>query len=118
MDRGERLLDAIYDAVDRDLNPHDDECGHCGGAGATYDCIDGCCVNAEDGCAVCERKCAECVIHERNRAKAVRKAVIESGDVELAAAWLKSIGRWSNDITMDRIGAELDAAKRAMEAQQ
>lgn len=115
MDRGQRLLYAIYDDVDHALNPDGDECWHCGGTGATYDCIDGCCENAAEGCAICERRCPECMIHEKNRAKAVREAVIKSGDVELAAAWLKSVGRWSDGITIGQIGAELDDARRRME---
>lgn len=114
MGRGEALLDAIYDDIDHDLNPNGDECWHCGGDGYVHDCIDGFCLDAEIGCDDCARRCPECLINQRDRAAAVRKAVVESGDVELAAAWLKSIGRWDDDITMERIGTELDAAKRAM----
>lgn len=116
MDRGQRMLDAIYDDVDQHLNPNGDECWHCGGDGFIHDCIDGFCYDSEIGCEDCTRKCPECLKLKRDRAKAVREAVVVSGDVELAAAWLKSIGRWTDDITMERIGAELDAAKRAMTA--
>jgi len=38
----------------------DDECGNCGGEGFTYDCIDGCCLNAEDGCELCAHRCDWC----------------------------------------------------------
>lgn len=117
MDRGQRMLDAIYDDVDHALNPDGDACWHCGGDGYTHDCIDGFCEDSEIGCEDCARRCPECLELERDRAKAVREAVVQSGDVELAAAWLKSIGRWSDDITMERIGTELDAAKRQMETQ-
>lgn len=43
---------------------HDDydgeECGQCGGEGYTYDCIDGCCLHAEEGCDLCESRCDFC----------------------------------------------------------
>jgi hypothetical protein len=37
-----------------------DECGNCGGEGYVYNCIDGCCVNAEDGCELCAARCDWC----------------------------------------------------------
>lgn len=117
-ERGEMMLAAIYDDVDRALNPEGDECWHCGGEGYVHDCIDGFCNDSEVGCEDCTQRCPECVIHDRARAKAVRKAVVTSGDIELAAAWIKSVGRWDDGITMERIGAELDAAKRAMEGEE
>lgn len=48
-----------------DCDQYDDEldgedCGNCGGEGFTYHCIDGCCVNAEDGCELCARRCDWC----------------------------------------------------------
>lgn len=45
---------------DYDDDYDDDECGNCGGEGVTYDCIDGCCMNAEDGCDLCMRRCDWC----------------------------------------------------------
>lgn len=114
MGRGERILDAIHDDVNNDLNPEGDSCWHCGGDGYTHDCVDGFCLDAEIGCEDCTRPCPECLIRKRDHAKAVRRAVVESGDVEVAAAWLKEVGRWSDDITMEQIGAELDAARSAM----
>lgn len=110
MDRGERLLDSIYDDVEQQLGLTGDDCWHCGGEGYTYDCIDGCCDDAESGCPQCERRCPECARREHDFRKAVRKAVIASGDVDLAIAWLKSIGRWRDDITRERVAAELEAA--------
>lgn len=117
MGRGERILEAIHDDVDRDLNPEGDACWHCGGDGYTHDCIDGMCSDSDIGCDDCTRRCPECLIHERNRARAVRRAVVESGDVEVAAAWLREIGRWHDGITMEQIGVELDAARTAMAAE-
>ena len=38
----------------------DEDCGQCDGSGYTYDCIDGCCANAEEGCRLCERRCDFC----------------------------------------------------------
>jgi hypothetical protein len=112
-DRGAILLEAICDDVDRSLNPDGDECWHCGGDGATYDCIDGCCVDPESGCSLCARPCLECKIHNANRAKAVRLAVIESGDTDVAIAWLKSIGRWRDGIPVERVASELAQALAA-----
>ncbi len=48
-----------------DYLPYDDEldgdeCGNCGGEGFTYLCIDGCCVDAEEGCDLCARRCDWC----------------------------------------------------------
>ena len=38
----------------------DDECPHCCGEGYVYDCIDGCCIDADEGCYLCERRCDWC----------------------------------------------------------
>lgn len=105
--RGELLLNAIYDDIDHKLNPSGDECPHCGGEGYTYDCIDGCCENADEGCEDCARKCVECVLFNGHRARAVREAVIAANDVDIAIAWLKQIGRWTDDITPERVRREL-----------
>jgi len=106
-ERGERLLSAIYDDVDGRLNPSGDECSFCGGEGYTYDCFDGCCATAEYGCAVCERRCSECALFAKQRAKAIREAVIEANDVDIAIAWLKEIGRWNDDVTTYQVRQEL-----------
>lgn len=109
MERGERILEAIHEDVQHKLNPSGDDCWHCGGEGYTYDCIDGCCEDAESGCAECERRCPECALHEHQYSKAIREAVIECGDVDVAIAWLKEIGRWRDDITRERVADELKA---------
>lgn len=113
-ERGERLLDAIIEDVDQLLNPNGDECWHCGGEGATYDCIDGCCADPESGCDLCCRPCAECVIHERNRLKAIREEVIKSGDTDVATAWLKSIGRWHEGLTPEHVAQEIEKARASL----
>lgn len=38
----------------------DFECWNCDGEGYVWDCIDGFCVNAEDGCKLCTRRCEVC----------------------------------------------------------
>ena len=38
----------------------DDECPYCGGEGVTYDCFDGQCLDAEEGCDLCARRCDHC----------------------------------------------------------
>ena len=114
MTRGELLLDAIYDDVDQRLNPSGDECPECGGEGYTYDCFDGCCVDAESGCGDCERRCMECARYKHARLKAIREEVIKSNDVEIAVAWLKSVGRWRNGITNEQVKAELADAASAL----
>lgn len=67
--RAETILAAIYDEVDHRLNPNHDECWHCGGEGETYDCFDGFCENAEDGCPDCARPCPECRLYTAQRSK-------------------------------------------------
>ena len=36
------------------------DCWECGGEGLTFDCLDGCCVNAEVGCDDCAQRCQIC----------------------------------------------------------
>lgn len=115
-ERGEIMLDMIQEDVERRLNPNDDECWHCFGEGVTYDCFDGFCENAEEGCPDCAKPCLECALHRRNVAKAVREEVVKTGDVDVATAWLKSIGRWNDDITPDRVRQELADAAAKLEA--
>jgi hypothetical protein len=112
--RAEALLAAIYEDVDQRLNPGNDECWNCGGEGEICDCIDGLCEDAESGCADCARPCAECRINAGLRAKAVREEVIKFGDLDVAVAWLKSIGRWRDDITLDQVRQEMDEARAAL----
>jgi hypothetical protein len=38
----------------------DHECWNCGGEGFIADCFDGFCINAEDGCDLCMRRCEYC----------------------------------------------------------
>lgn len=115
IDRGSVLVDAIYDEVDQRLNPNNEECWHCGGEGETYDCIDGCCIDAESGCPDCARPCLECRLYAGRRAKAIREEVIKSGDLDIAVAWLKSIGRWHEGITSDQVRQQLEAAKAKLD---
>lgn len=115
IDRGDVLLGAIYDDVDQRLNPDNEECWHCGGEGETYNCIDGCCIDAESGCPDCARPCMECRIYAGRRAKAIREEVIKSGDLDIAVAWLKSIGRWREGTTPDQVRQQLEVAKAKLE---
>ena len=50
----------IQDYIDSQMFDYDEDCGQCDGSGYTYDCIDGCCANPEDGCRLCERRCDFC----------------------------------------------------------
>jgi hypothetical protein len=115
MDRGQRILEAIEDDVVMRLNPKGDECWHCGGEEYTHDCFDGFCEDAEYGCADCMRPCPECRLFKGQIAKAVREEVIKSGDVDVATAWLKSIGRWNDKITPERVREELEKASAKAE---
>lgn len=110
-ERAQAWLDAIHDDVRHTLNPSGDECWHCGGEGETYDCIDGCCVDAEFGCPDCARPCPECRTFNAQFAKAVRLEVVKANNVDLAIAWIKSVGRWRDDITREQVQQQLDAAK-------
>ena len=108
MTRGERILDCIYDEVDHRLNPSGEDCPECGGECYIYDCFEEfACIDPESGCADCERRCRWCAELKHDRLKAVREEVIKANDVEVAIAWLKSIGRWRDDITEEQIKAEL-----------
>lgn len=46
--------------IDSYMDDQDEECGQCDGDGYWYHCIDGCCVNAEEGCDLCARRCDFC----------------------------------------------------------
>lgn len=109
--RGQRLLDWIEEDVDFRLNPEGEDCPECHGEGGTYDCIDGCCVDAEDGCPDCFTPCLGCRIYERDRRRAIRKEVVELGDIDVGIAWLKSVGRWPHDIPREQVAEELEREK-------
>lgn len=113
--RADALLAAIYDDVDRRLNPSGEDCWNCGGEEVVHDCFDGCCVDAEIGCDDCTSYCPECTIFKGLRAKAVREEVIKSNDPDLAIAWLKEIGRWNESISRDEVIAQLSAANSKLE---
>lgn len=114
--RGDAILDAIYDDVDRELNPNGDDCWYCHGEGETSDCFEQfACIDPESGCADCRRPCPECRINAGLRAKAVRIEVIKMADVDVAVAWLKSIGRWHPGVTREQVQKELDAERAALE---
>lgn len=49
------LDDFIDDDEGRDL-----DCYECAGEGVVFDCFDGLCVNAEDGCEDCMHACPVC----------------------------------------------------------
>lgn len=38
----------------------DGDCPYCGGEGYTFDCFDGCCLDADIGCDDCTRPCSMC----------------------------------------------------------
>lgn len=38
----------------------DDDCANCGGEGYTHDCFDGFCLDADEGCDLCTRRCDWC----------------------------------------------------------
>lgn len=48
------------DANDNHDDYDDGSCPNCGGEGVVYDCIDGCCIDAESGCDLCEFRCDWC----------------------------------------------------------
>jgi len=109
--KGQLTFDWICEHVDFSLNPKGDDCPECFGEGGTYDCIDGCCVNAEDGCPDCFTPCLECSAYKRDRRRAIRKEVVELGDVDVGIAWLKSVGRWQHDITREQVAEALEREK-------
>lgn len=50
----------IQDYIDSQMFDAEEDCGQCDGDGYWYSCIDGCCVNAEEGCDLCARRCDFC----------------------------------------------------------
>jgi hypothetical protein len=87
------LLSALYDDAQQTLNPSGDDCWQCGGEGYTFDCIDGCCCDAEAGCETCASRCPECRSFEANIERYVRVQILRAMDVPLAIAWAKRKGR-------------------------
>ena len=113
--RGERILDAIEEEVIQRINPSGEDCPECGGDGYTYDCFEEwACIDPESGCEECSRRCLGCAEMKRDRLKGVREEVVKLADVEVATAWLRSIGRWHDGITDDQVKAELDKAASAL----
>lgn len=113
MNRGQVLLEAIEEEVIQRLNPSGEDCPECGGEGYTYDCFqEFACIDPESGCPDCVRSCLWCAELKRNRRKAVREEVIKSDDVDIAIAWLKDVGRWSDSITPEQVKRDM-AAERA-----
>lgn len=49
----------VQDYIDSHMF-YDEDCGQCDGSGYWYHCIDGCCINAEEGCNLCARRCDFC----------------------------------------------------------
>lgn len=115
-ERGERLLEFVIDEVHQRLNPNGDECSFCGGEGFTYDCIDGCCVDAESGCEQCAQRCVECRIFSGTIAKAIRVEVLKMVDIDVAIAWAKQQGRWQEELPPAEVLANLHAARTACDA--
>lgn len=50
----------IQDLIDDHGAFDDEDCGQCDGSGYWYHCIDGCCLNADEGCDLCARRCDFC----------------------------------------------------------
>ena len=107
------LLNAIYEDAQRELNPSDEECWNCGGEGYTYDCIDGCCEDAESGCEQCASRCRECVHFEASIERYVRVQVLRSLDIPLARAYARRKGRLKEQHSDQHILANLHAARAA-----
>lgn len=51
----------------------DEYCGQCD-EGYTYNCIDGCCLHAEEGCDMCARRCDFCNPYKPTPAEAEERA--------------------------------------------
>jgi hypothetical protein len=113
LDRGEVLLEFIEDEVRQRLNPDNEDCWHCGGEGETFDCIDGCCLDADSGCELCKRDCLECRINEITFKKSVRIEVLRTLDIDIAIAWLKSRDKWSDRLTRHDVLLNLHSGRVA-----
>lgn len=114
---GGPAYDALVDAIDFELNPSDEDCSHCGGEGYLADCHEEwACIDPESGCEDCMRRCPECAVHEHKRLKAIREAVVKANNIDLAIAWLMSIGRWRAGITREQVQSQLDEANEKLAA--
>lgn len=89
IERGERILDALYDEAHAKLNPNDDACWHCGGDGDVFECFDGFCADAEIGCEDCTRACPECRLFNGRIERHVRLQILHMLDVDTALVWLE-----------------------------
>jgi hypothetical protein len=105
------LLDMLFDQAHFDLNPSDDDCPNCGGEGYTFDCIDGCCADAESGCEDCAKRCVECLRFEGAIRRHVELDVLRSMDLPLAKEFLRRTNRWSERITERKLLANLHAGR-------
>lgn len=115
--RGERILEAIEDEVLQHLNPSGEDCPECGGDGYIYDCFEEwACIDPEGGCSECARRCLWCAELRRDRLRAVREEVVKLDDPDVAVAWLKQVGRWRDDITVEKVKECLARERQKMEA--
>lgn len=112
-DRGEILLRYIEDEVGQRLNPDNEDCWNCGGEGYTFDCIDGCCEDADSGCEDCARRCSECAQVDISFKKCVRIEVLRTLDIDIAIAWLKSRNKWSDKFTRNYVLLNLHSGRVA-----
>jgi hypothetical protein len=107
-------LSRLEEQIEHDLNPSGEDCPFCGGEGATFDCVDGFCLNAESGCDGCAQPCAECRRHEINIRRAVRVEVLRALDVELGRAFLRRFRNWRGpDLEDAKVLANLHAGRAA-----
>lgn len=104
----EKLLEYIEEEAAEKFRFADDQCWNCDGDGYVYSCFEEyACVDPESGCEECAQRCPECASLKRDRLRYVRETVIQSNDIELAKAWLRSIGRWSDEYTDAQIKSEM-----------
>lgn len=64
----------IQELIDDHGAPDDEDCGQCDGSGYWYHCIDGCCLNADEGCDLCARRCDFCNPFKPTPAQAEERA--------------------------------------------
>lgn len=94
----------------------EEECWHCGGEGWTYDCIDGCCEDAEEGCELCAQQCVECVRRVRDELRAERVAILRALDVDLAIGWLYGYSSRRESLTRADVLRELHIERTRCDA--
>lgn len=71
-----------YQDDHEDYDDDPGECFECGGEGVVWDCFDGFCENAEDGCEDCTRTCPECARRKRDRQREEQVQAGIAKDVE------------------------------------